>query len=209
MLKTALAQLVAAKFFATAALAAAATGGIALAAATNSLPTPLQHAAHNAFGAPNVHASGHAVIPTLPAAATHRSSGAAGTDSSSDAGTSSSDAPSASAPSPSLVGLCHAYEAGVSTSNGKALDNPAFTVLITAAGGRDNVAAYCATVLPSDTPSANGSPTTHPDHPTGGPTALPSQAHGQPTSLPAHSTGKPSDLPSHPSGPPTSVPARH
>ena len=36
-----------------------------------------------------------------------------------------------------MIGLCRAYEAGRGKTSGKALDNPAFTSLITAAGRRD------------------------------------------------------------------------
>ncbi len=54
--------------------------------------------------------------------------------------------PASAAPEPSLVGLCHAFPA-VANSHGRALDNPAFTTLITAAGGADNVAAYCQVLL--------------------------------------------------------------
>jgi hypothetical protein len=70
-------------------------------------------------------------------------------------------------PSPNLHGLCTAYTAQVHNNPGKALDNPAFTALILAAGGKDQVAGYCATLL--DTPNgqrAQGSPTPHPTHPT-------------------------------------------
>jgi hypothetical protein len=92
-------------------------------------------------------------------------------------------------PSPSLVGLCRAYAAGAGADHGKALDDPAFTVLISTAGGRDNVDAYCASVLTSPgasaepthgaaTPHLTGAPTAHPsgaptEHPTGSPTAHP------------------------------------
>ncbi len=59
-------------------------------------------------------------------------------------------------PSPSLVGLCHAYTAGAGPGHGKALDGPAFTVLIDSAGGRDDVAAYCATVLSAAAAASTG-----------------------------------------------------
>jgi hypothetical protein len=75
-------------------------------------------------------------------------------------------------PSPSLVGLCHAFVAGAGADHGKALESPAFTVLITTAGGKDKVDAYCAALLASSEPthptgashSANA-PTTHPTGP--------------------------------------------
>lgn len=60
---------------------------------------------------------------------------------------------SAARPSPDLAGLCHAYDAGAGSVHGKALDSPAFTALITAAGGRAQVGAYCTDLL-SGTASA-------------------------------------------------------
>lgn len=97
----------------------------------------------------------------------------------------------AASPSPSLRGLCQAYTAQVGGSPGKALGNPAFSALITAAGGNDKVGAFCVTLLatpPGSRPTA---------HPTGKPTSLPaSHPTGEPTSLP---TNHPTDRPtSHP-----------
>ena len=82
-----------------------------------------------------------------------------------------------------MVGLCAAYHAAVADNPGKALNNPAFTVLITAAGGKGNVAAYCATVLASSsgTPShPTAAPPAHPSVPTTHPTAGPSSPPGRP-----------------------------
>jgi hypothetical protein len=176
--KTLLASMLAAKALAIGA-AAASIGGIALATATGSLPPAAQNAAHDW-----VHA---------PAAASSHSAALDESDPSSSA--TPSDSPSAkpsATPSPSLVGLCRAYGAGVATAKGKALDNPAFTVLITAAGGKDAVAAYCTGVLadaPGGKPTALPTPTnTHKPatHPTGAPST-------HPTSAPStHPTGTPS-----------------
>jgi hypothetical protein len=107
------------------------------------------------------------------------------------------DHPAAS-PSPSLRGFCQAYTARVGSSPGKALGNPAFSALITAAGGTDKVAAFCASL-----------PAARPGH---GPTSRPG---GKPSSLPApantaHPAGKPTAVPAgHPAGKPTAVPAGH
>jgi hypothetical protein len=167
--KLLIASLLATKAFAATA-AVASVGGIALAAATGSLPPAAQNAAHDL-----VHA---------PAAASAHSARA------------DAKAPTSRAtPSPSLVGLCHAYGAGVATAKGKALDNPAFTVLITAAGSRDAVTSYCTSLLATA--------------PGGKPTALPTQAQGHkpkthPTGKPAtHPVGKPS---THPVGKPSTHP---
>jgi hypothetical protein len=66
----------------------------------------------------------------------------------------------AAGPSPSLAGLCNVYRAGVGDNSGKALDNPAFTHLITVAGGKDKVAAYCAALL--KTQPGEGQVSSHP-----------------------------------------------
>jgi hypothetical protein len=44
------------------------------------------------------------------------------------------------------AGLCRAWQAGQSADNGSRPDSPAFQALAVAAGGADNVAAYCADV---------------------------------------------------------------
>jgi hypothetical protein len=96
-------------------------------------------------------------------------------------------------PSPSLIGLCTAYLAGAGAEHGKALQSPAFTALITAAGGQDKVDAYC-TGLGVTAPG--------PDHGTGSPTA-------HPTGEPSHPdpTEHPTSKSPHPTGEPTSHPA--
>lgn len=85
-------------------------------------------------------------------------------------------------------GLCTAWQ-GVA-GNGKAMDSVAFQNLVEAAGGEDEVEAFCADV---DAPGksedrATGKPETAP---TGKPDTVPS---GQPETVP---TGKPSDAPTN------------
>jgi hypothetical protein len=150
-------------------------GGVALAAATGHLPSQLGG---------------------TPAAA-----GSAQASASATATPSPSRSPEsnpAASPSPSLRGLCQAFTAGAGSNPGKALGNPAFTALITAAGGKDKVAAFCTGLLaakPGHTPTA---------HPTGKPSSLPTQA---PT---AHPTGKPTTIPTaHPTAHPTGKPTSH
>ena len=147
-------------------------GGVALAAATGHLPA-------NLTGKPAA-ASSAASSAAAAAAATHTPA----------AGGKSTTHPAAS-PSPSLRGLCQAYTAQVSSSPGKALDSPAFTALITAAGGKDSVTAFCTSLLathPGNAPASHpgGKPSSHPTqanttHPTGEPSVLPS---GKPTTHP-------------------------
>lgn len=72
-------------------------------------------------------------------------------------------------PSPSLKGLCRAFQAGVATNPGKALSNPAFSALAAAAGGKAEMAAFCADLIgppaPKPTPQSTPAPTTKPTHP--------------------------------------------
>ena len=159
MLDTALAKLLTLKVGATA-IAVAATGGVALAAATGTLPDQLNPAAK-----PSAHATGK------PSDAADRGKG--------------SPAEAKGSPSPNLVGLCHAYRAGVGDNPGKALENPAFRVLITTAGDQEKVAAYCDTLLASEKgkPSRAARPTATPSHPTGKPQPRPTSA-GQRTEAP-------------------------
>ncbi|MEU5787467.1 hypothetical protein ABZ754_07035 [Micromonospora purpureochromogenes] len=145
MLQTALAKLLTLKVGATA-LAVTATGGVALAAANGTLPNPLTEASAK----PSAHATG------APKPKGEKSPGAKGT------------------PSPSMVGLCRAYTAKAGDNPGKALENPAFTVLITTAGGREQVAAYCDTLLAAEKAKPSHRPSTTPSHPTGKPDGRPS-----------------------------------
>ncbi|GAA4242992.1 hypothetical protein GCM10022255_000170 [Dactylosporangium darangshiense] len=166
VVKTALLKLLTVKAAAIATIVVG--GGVALAATTGALPNPLNNHANPAASAGLSRASAD------PSASHH--------------GASSAD------PSPSLVGLCHAYTAGAGAEHGKALENPAFGALITAAGGKDKVDGYCTHVLasPSATARPGNQPSEHPteantDHPTGAPTGTPSH----------HPTGRPSTQPSH------------
>ncbi|MGC5020569.1 hypothetical protein [Micromonospora sp. DT47] len=163
MIETALAKLVTLKVGATV-LAVTATGGVALAAANGALPNPLA----SASATPSAHATG-APADKGKKAGESAAPGAKGT------------------PSPSLVGLCRAYTAKVGDNPGKALENPAFTVLITTAGGIDKVAAYCDTLLAAE----KGKPSTRPST---RPSVVPSRSAGKPDARPtpeASRTGAP------------------
>jgi hypothetical protein len=164
MIKTMLAKLLTTKLaVATAATAAVTAGGVAAVAATGNLP-----------GSPDSHSA--STSATAAASATSSVSTTEATEPSHGDAKSTGAVPRGS-PSPSLVGLCHAYTAGAGSEHGKALESPAFTVLITTAGGKDKVDAYCAKALadadhaskgavPSPPPAANGHPTQ--PHPTEG-----------------------------------------
>ena len=130
MIRTAVGKILTVK--AAAVLAATAIGGVAVAAGTGSLPT--QH--RDDAAARRTHASQPA-RPAHPAQPAHPTGAPATSPGSTRAHTAT--------PAPSLIGLCRAFAAGAGDNPGKALDNPAFTALLTAAGGRDKVTAYCTT----------------------------------------------------------------
>jgi hypothetical protein len=171
MIRTTVAKILTAK--AAAVVAATAIGTVAVAAGTGNLPT--QHQDGDAARDTHVSQSAHPSKSDHPSGKPTTSPGSSGDHS--------------ATPSPSMVGLCHAFTAGAGDNPGKALENPAFTVLITTAGGKDKVTAYCTALLADATHSA-GSPASHP---TGAPSTHPT---GAPTS---HPTGAPS---THPTKPP-------
>lgn len=178
---------------------ALALGGTSAAAFSGALPAPAQDFAHRVIGAPAATAT-QLRIHT----ATH-------TDDPSSAGTPGSAGtpvgPDASGPA--AFGLCTAWTAHQSnpaSTTGKADDSVAFRNLATAAGGVDKIAAYCATILHSSSPTVAGAPTTEQtqastDHSMGRPTSLPTQAStGRPGTMPTqasahHAIGKPTTLP--------------
>ena len=123
MLKIALANLLTVKI---AAVTAAAAGGIALAAAAGSLPGQ-QRDEH----APPADTK---VVTTSTTEAARSAKPEQKPDNS-------------ASPSPSLKGLCQAYTAGAGSEHGKSHDNPAFSALITAAGGAERVPGFCASLL--------------------------------------------------------------
>jgi hypothetical protein len=143
--------------------AAAATGGMALAATSGALPNPLED---------------------KPAV---RVSNGQGTDRPGIASPGSSRTGPSILPSASLFGLCTAYEAGA--DHGNALADPAFTALVTAAGGIDRVDGYCQSLLASSAANA-GPPSEHPtghSHPSGPRTTYPTRhPSGPPPSHPGH-----------------------
>jgi hypothetical protein len=90
---------------------------------------------------------------------------------------------SEASPSPSLTGLCKAYQAGgyaASTKNGHV--NPAWSALESAAGGADDVGSYCDDRLAADAAAKAARKGTDADdeakvdHPAKGP--KPAKAHG-------------------------------
>jgi hypothetical protein len=175
MLKIALAKLLTVKVAAAAIAVTAAGGGVALAANGGALTS--------SHGGDNRHSK-------APAHATARPSAAAAADSAAAA----DDARHGSAaPSPSLVGLCRAYAAGVHDNPGEALGNPAFAALITAADGKDNVSDYCTDLLKK---SADGANAKSDNEPTGRPTVRTTPSH--PTRAAPTSSDNPRLVPTRP-----------
>ena len=176
-------RLIAAPLGARFAAAAGATviavlGGGAAAAYTGSLPGALQKIAHEAIAAPSVREGSAAPTPQ---------------NSGHPAGPSVTGA--------AAYGLCNAYQHGNASQRSVAFRN-----LVNAAGGADQVAAYCASVphpgatsLPGRRVGQTGSPTdaSHGRKPTT-PPGKPSTPPGKPSTPP----GKPSTPP----GKPTSSP---
>ncbi|RNM01188.1 hypothetical protein EFE23_03380 [Micromonospora solifontis] len=113
---------------ALAALLAAATGGVALAAATGTLPGPLGHGPDTT---PSAGAGSHPSRPSGP-------------DASATPGADRTARPGNSA---SLTGLCNSYRNEPGGNAHKTLESPRFAELVTAAGGRDEVAGYCDRLL--------------------------------------------------------------
>ncbi len=120
---------------ATAAVAAVAAGGGALAAYTGDLPAPMQQLAHDVIGAPP--AAGGAPQPDL---------GRPGTT---------------PLPGNAAAGLCRAYEQAL-THRHAGPNSVMFRKLAAAAGGAGQVPAYCARLAAPGHP-ANGHPA-HPQH---------------------------------------------
>src|SRR6266516_3847068 len=118
---------------------------------------------------------------------------------------STSGQPSATPPA-NVRNLCIAIDGARGATRAKALDDPAFAVLITAAGGKDGVTAYCAAVLsagPGSSSAQPGDPSS--DQPTSTP---PSSPAGTPTPTGPPSTPSPTDpTRTHPTGPPSTNPS--
>jgi hypothetical protein len=151
-------------------------GGVAV-AATGVISTPLELHHRPPHTPTSGHPSDSAHPATPPATAGTRTP---------------TTTPPAPAPGPgtpaSIHGLCSAYLNA--PDRGKALDTPAYAVLVTAAGSKAAVPTYCATLAsPVPTPtrahhgqSAHPTPTARPGatpnpHATDRPTAKPSTAH--------------------------------
>lgn len=187
MIRNMAAKVLAAKLLVVGGLAlAAATGGIAAAASTGQLPSPLPHSSHASEVAVAAVASSHG-RPTSTATASASASASA-----SESSEPTSAHPDAS-PSPSLRGLCQAWLSRPH-EHGKADTSPAFSYLVSTAGGVDSVDGYCTSLLASPAPSSG-------EDSSGPPTAIPSHSHPAPSHT--HPSNKPGPFSTPTAEPPT------
>jgi len=124
-------------------------GGSGLALAAN------QGAVHVPFTGHDNRSDHAPAAPTAPTSDNPGLSGTAGTPKSTE------HTPSAT-PSPSLEGLCHAYQAGAMP---RSAFNPAFAALSTAAGGAEGVGAYCTDLIGTPNKPAHPTQAAHPTTP--------------------------------------------
>ena len=181
MLKSVAGRLLALKILAVVAGTAAA-GGVAYAAVSDTMNTPhgnsaAAHSQHPSKSDDDSESDGTSAAGTESDDPSDSDAPSGSDTGSGSASGSESDEPSSS-PSPSLRGLCTAWLAHPQNDS-KLATNPAYSVLVTAAGGMDSVNGYCTTLLASVAPS-------HPSHP-----AHPTQAHNTKSANPHKPTAKP------------------
>ena len=140
-------KLLAAKLGIAAALAAAATGGVALAAAAHTQTEPAHDASacqHTGSRAESLTERLRRKRPPLTAPAPSHAATASAPPPAPAGGAGSH--PSASRPrlrSSPRCAACASRTSPMGRSDGKVIDTPAFRALVTAAGGRGKVTAYC------------------------------------------------------------------
>jgi hypothetical protein len=160
------------KTAAVAGLALLSIGGAA--AATGLAPAAAERAATQASPRTPDGQVGHAQGEA--ATLIHRPEGSAATKSSTS-GKSSDHATGPDASGAARHGLCQAWLAGQGDEHGKREDSTAFQALAAAAGGADQVPAYCQ--ADADASAAHGQPSGKPAPPTTGPPEDPGHGHGQ------------------------------
>jgi hypothetical protein len=168
------------KAAAAALVAVLSVGGVA-AAATGLLPGQASPVADQAAATTAADAAAHG----LGEAAAANLAGTAQAGSTAGQGRASAVGPDATAAA--RAGLCRAWQAGQGTDHGRRMDAVAFQALADAAGGADNIAAYCEDVAVGASPDAHGQ-------------ASPPSVSAPPTSVSPPSSGPPADP-----GPPAST----
>jgi hypothetical protein len=170
------------KAAAAALVAVLSVGGIA-AAASGLLPGQASPVADQAAATTAADAAAHG----LGEAAVASTGGTAPAGSTGGRGRASAVGPDASGAA--RAGLCRAWQAGQGADHGRRMDSAAFQALVDAAGGADDVAAYCEDVTAGSGAGANGQGQ-----------ASPPSVSAPPTSVPPPSSGPPADP-----GPPAST----
>jgi hypothetical protein len=171
------------KAAAAALVAALSLGGVA-AAASGLLPdqaSPVADQAPATTGADAAtHGLGKAAAANLGGSA--RAGSAAGQDRASAVGPDVTGA--------ARAGLCRAWQAGQGADHGRRMDSVAFQALVEAAGGADQVAAYCQDVTPGSSAGAQGQGQASPPSVSAPPTSVSPPSSGPPTDPdPPASTG--------------------
>jgi hypothetical protein len=161
------------KTAAVAGLALLSIGGAA-AAATGLAPASAERAATPASPRTPDGQVGHAQGEA--ATLIHRPEGSAAANSSTS-GKPSDHATGPDASGAARHGLCQAWLAGQGDEHGKRADSTAFQALAAAAGGADQVPAYCQ--ADADASAAHGQPSGKPAPPSTGPPEDPGHGHGQ------------------------------
>ena len=134
------------------AVGALVTGGVA-GAATGHLPGPVRAAARTVLGSDGGTPS-TSTQAGQPSGPVKRPAGSGGGLGGARPGVSTGPGPGAvgagPAAAPNLEGLCQAFVSGNGARQGGKLDATAFEILARAAGGEDEVAAFCEDLLPGD-----------------------------------------------------------
>jgi hypothetical protein len=184
------------KAAAAALVAALSLGGVA-AAASGLLPDQASPVAEQAAASTGADAATHG----LGKAAAANLGGAADAGSADGQGRASAVGPDASGAA--RAGLCRAWEAGEGGDHGRRMDAVAFQALVEAAGGADQVAAYCEDVAVGSSGGAHGkSPASPPS------VSAPSTSVSPPSSGPPADPGPPASTGSGgqgQGGPPTTT----
>jgi hypothetical protein len=170
------------KAAAAALVAALSLGGVA-AAAGGLLPDQASPVADQAPATTGADAAAHG----LGKAAAANLGGSANAGSADGQSRASAVGPDATAAA--RAGLCRAWQAGQGADHGRRMDAVAFQALAEAAGGADNIAAYCQDVAPGSSADAHGNSQ-----------ASPPSVSAPPTSVTPPSSGPPADP-----GPPAST----
>jgi hypothetical protein len=170
------------KAAAAALVAVLSLGGVA-AAASGLLPDQASPVADQATATTGVDAAGHG----LGKAATANLGGSAQAATADGQGQASAAGPDATGAA--RAGLCRAWQAGQGGDHGRRMDAVAFQALVEAAGGADQVAAYCEDVTAGSNVDAHGK----------------GQASPPSASAPPTSVSPPSSGPSADPGPPAST----